>query len=140
MPDPWISVAFQNGIMGLALLAVVYAVRAVWFRIWPHIDHFLKAWLKRYETTTHLLEKMQSTLAALTVQQAEIVQLIRDISGNERRERRAMQRLATMMEGRRCLFGVDIRKAIFGDSDEFDIDLEDSSDSDKPNNPKPSTR
>jgi hypothetical protein len=29
-----------------------------------------------------------------------------------------MQRLATLFESRRCLFGIDLKKEIFGDSDE----------------------
>jgi hypothetical protein len=118
MAETWTNLAVQNGLLGVAMLAVAYAIRSVWLRLWPHIDNFLRAWLNRYETTTNLLEKMQSTLAALTVHQAEIVGLIRTISGDERRERKAMQRLATLFESRRCLFGIDLKKEIFGDSDE----------------------
>lgn len=91
-----------------------------WFR--PHADGFIHDVRERYKATTSLLEKLQTTLAALTAQQAEIVALIRSISSDERRERKAMQALAKLFEGRKCLFGVNVMREMFGDSDDFTVD------------------
>jgi len=126
--DTIVEYALQAGLWGILLAVGIVAGRSLWLFLKPHINDMLKARLRRYEATTALTEGLQQTLIELANQQKQIVALVGETKEDNRRHRKAMQKIAALMEDHRCMYGVDVKGRIFDSDDNgFDKALDEDS-------------